>query len=259
LKIVETRGLAPGSIVKWKSQKGLKWLPLGDQYPVSAFIGSNQMGGESGRKGWQGNRAWEMLTSKPYYDVKKQEFVGLSGPMIETSIATNRAYLEVFKKYKAGDYADIPEGINVDKDIEDLIGDLKKMGFPDNEQKGETAADKEPPYGVDKEAEEEKRQNRSEAMMGNQNAKKDGASDGIKGKERKRINAAFDELFKAVNETGAIRKAIKAENNMRIVFFRKAQKTKEHDDRLEEFKRLILEHLNSEYSEDDEVKKRGCR
>jgi hypothetical protein len=136
LRIVATRRLAPGDVLSWKSRKGLKWLPLGDHYPVSAFIGNTQMGGPVGRNPGQGNRAWEMLTSKPYYDVHKQEFFGLAGPAVETSIAKDRASLAVLIKYKAGEYADIPAGINVDHDIRDLMEGLEKMGFfPENEKK----------------------------------------------------------------------------------------------------------------------------
>ena len=136
LQIVKTEGLSPGDIVRWKSRKGLKWLPLGNQYPVEAYIGNNRMDGDSGKTG-KGNRAWEMLTSKPYYDVNKQEFIGLSGPMIETSIAMERASLEALENYKAGKYPDIPQGLNVDNDIQELVNNLEKMGASDNEQESE--------------------------------------------------------------------------------------------------------------------------
>jgi len=82
------------------------------------------------------------------------------------------------------------------------------------------------------------------------------------GEERERINNAFDELFKVVNETGAIRKAIEMENT-RIVL-KKTMSTKalaDDDKKLAYFKKQILACLNEDdtvdLEENDGVKKAG--
>ncbi|WP_461246361.1 LPD1 domain-containing protein [Treponema sp. R6D11] len=67
------------------------------------------------------------------------------------------------------------------------------------------------------------------------------------GEERKAINAAFDELFKIVKETGAIRKAIMAEF---VLTLQKSEGSK-----LNYFKKLVLDHLNTLEEDGKELKK----
>jgi len=67
------------------------------------------------------------------------------------------------------------------------------------------------------------------------------------GEERKAINAAFDELFKVVKETGAIRKAIMAEFVITV--------QKSEGDKLNYFKKLVLDHLNTLEEDGKELKK----
>jgi hypothetical protein len=153
LEITNTVTMPPGVINKRKAEAGLKYLPLGDQDPTEGYIGQMQIGGK---------RAWEMLTSKPYYDVKKQEFVGLSGPMVETSIAHDRAILETLKKYRDGKIPNIQQGLNVDGDIKGYTESLSKMGYNDSDA-------------------------RSRSMMGNDNAagEQGGAKEEPEGKRKK--------------------------------------------------------------------------
>jgi len=66
------------------------------------------------------------------------------------------------------------------------------------------------------------------------------------GEERERINSAFEELFKIVNETGAIRKALNMGDKKMFLFMKKsAVKEFNEGEKLRYFKKKIIEHLNS--------------
>ncbi|GHU65037.1 hypothetical protein FACS189447_03260 [Spirochaetia bacterium] len=93
-----------------------------------------------------------------------------------------------------------------------------------------------------------------------------GREEGVypEGEERKAINDAFEELFKAINETGAIRKAITMENTKIVI--KKALYTKAYlknlaksadKDKLTYFKKLILKQLGDGDGDPEEIKKAG--